>query len=118
MSPSSSGKSGAERRRWERVDISYEAGVRVSDPKGNLLGTLRQIARGGMMLEPEKPFKPRKKYKLLVSDEDEKVRFQVNALCHYDNGRFAGFEFVDLDPDSAVDVGVLMGKYYGLETKR
>ena len=38
---------GAEKRRFERVDISHEAQVLVLDAKGRKAGVLRQLARGG-----------------------------------------------------------------------
>ncbi len=103
----------AERRRFERVDIAFKAQVRVCDTKGRVLGTLRQIGRGGIMLEPERDFKKDKKYKLVISDESEKIRFQVNAVVRYASARHVGFEFQDLDAEAAVDVGILIGKYYG-----
>ncbi len=115
---SSSEKSGSERRRFERVDVAFAAQVRVSDHKGKPLGTLRQISRGGIMLEPatDKPFKAGKKHKMTIADESEGIRFQVNAVVRYADARKVGFEFLDLDADSAVDVGILIGKYYGSET--
>jgi hypothetical protein len=103
---------GSERRRFERVDIAFKAKVRACDTKGKLLGVVRQIARGGIMLEPEREFKKDKKYKLVISDESEKIRFHVNAVVRYASARHVGLEFQDLDADSAVDVGILIGKYY------
>ena len=107
------GKSGAERRRFERVDVDYAAKVRVTDSKGQLLGILRQIGRGGIALEPEKPFKKDKRLKIVISEESEKIRFQVNAVVRYASPRQVGLEFRDLDAEAAVDVGILIGKYYG-----
>ncbi len=106
-------KSGIERRKFERVEVGHEAKVRVTDPKGQLLGTLRQIGRGGIALEPEKPFKKDKKLKIVISDESEKIRFQVNVVVRHAGPRHVGLEFRDLDADAAVDVGILIGKYYG-----
>ncbi len=105
-------KSGTERRRFERVDVEHEAKVRVTDPKGQLLGILRQIGRGGIAFEPEKPFKKDKKLKIVISDESEKIRFQVNAVVRYATPRQVGVEFRDLDAEAAVDVGILIGKFY------
>lgn len=103
---------GDERRRFERVEIEYDAKVRVTDSKGQLLGMVRQIGRGGVAIEPEKPFKKDRKLKLVISDPSEKIRFQVNAIVRYAGPRQVGFEFRDLDADAAVDVGILIGKYY------
>jgi hypothetical protein len=102
----------SERRRFERVDVGPKAKVRVTDSKGQLLGMLRQIGRGGIAFEPEKPFKKDKKLKVVISDDSEKIRFQVNAVVRYAGPRQVGLEFRDLDAESAVDVGILIGKFY------
>ncbi|MBZ5646143.1 MAG: PilZ domain-containing protein [Acidobacteriia bacterium] len=112
MTHSAALKSGVERRKFERVEVGYAAKVRVTDTKGHLLGILRQIGRGGIALEPEKSFKKDKKLKLVISDDSEKIRFHVNAVVRYAGPRKVGLEFRDLDADAAVDVGILIGKYY------
>ena len=112
MTHSTAFKSGHERRRFERVQIGHAAKVRVTDTKGHLLGTVRQIGRGGIAIEPEKSFKKDKKLKLVISDNSEKIRFHVNAVVRYAGPRQVGLEFRDLDADAAVDVGILIGKYY------
>jgi hypothetical protein len=94
------------------VDVGYTAKVKVTDSKGQFLGILRQIGRGGIALEPEKPFKKDKKLKIVISDESEKMRFQVNVVVRYTGPRQVGLEFRDLDAEAAVDVGILIGKYY------
>ncbi len=105
-------KSGTERRRFERVEVEQAAKVRVTDPKGHLLGIVRQIGRGGIAFEPERPFKKDKKLKIVISDESENIRFQVNAVVRYASPRQVGVEFRDLNAEAAVDVGILIGKYY------
>lgn len=112
MTQTTAFKHGHERRRFERVEVGYAAKVRVTDTKGHLLGILRQIGRGGIALEPEKPFKKDKKLKIVISDDSEKMRFQVNAVVRYAGPRQVGLEFRDLDAEAAVDVGILIGKYY------
>ena len=106
---------GAERRRFERVDVAFSAGVQVTDRKGKVMGVLRQLGRGGFMLEPNKPIKPGKKYDVLIVDKSEDVRRAVTALARYADARYAGFEFQHLDVDAAVDIGILIGKYYASE---
>lgn len=112
MTQTTAFKHGHERRKFERVAVGYAAKVRITDTKGHLLGILRKIGRGGFALEPEKPFKKDKKLKVVISDDSEKIRFQVNAVVRYAGPREAGFEFRDLDAEAAVDVGILIGKYY------
>jgi len=43
-----------ERRKFERVDIAHQAQVLVLDARGRKTGVLRQLARGGFMMEPTK----------------------------------------------------------------
>ncbi len=107
--------SGAERRRFERVDVAFSAGVQVTDRKGKVMGVVRQLGRGGFMLEPNKPVKTGKKYELLIVDKSENVRRAVTAVALYADARYAGFEFQHLDIDAAVDIGILIGKYYASE---
>jgi hypothetical protein len=105
-----------ERRRFERVDIAHDSQVLVLEPKGKKVGVLRQIGRGGFMMEPEKNFsKDDKAHKLTIHEPDEKLRIEVKARVLYSDPRFVGFEFVDLDADAAVEVGIIIGKYYEAE---
>ena len=39
-------------RKFERVDIAYNSGVQVLDARGKKVGVLRQLGRGGFMMEP------------------------------------------------------------------
>lgn len=104
-----------ERRRFERVEISYAAGVHITDRKGKKLGVLRQIGRGGFMVEPDKRVKVGKKYELTLVEKSENIKRNVAAVVRYADSRFAGFEFIDLDADAAVEIGILIGKYYASE---
>lgn len=109
---SSSAEVLSNRRRFERVDVTFTAQVQVTDEKGKSVGVLRQIARGGFMLEPEREFKEGKKYKFHIIDRSENIKLAVKAVCRYGDIRRAGFEFNNLDVDSAVELGILIGKYY------
>ncbi len=104
-----------ERRRFERVEVSYAAQVHITDRKGKKMGHLRQIGRGGFMVEPEKPVKVGRKYELMLVDKSENIRRNVTAIVRYSDSRFAGFEFIDLDADAAVEIGIIIGKYYASE---
>jgi PilZ domain len=110
---SGSGGSGAERRKFERIDIDSKAQVLVLDAKGRKAGVLRQLARGGFMMEPDRPYaKDHKIYHFTIHEPTEDIRVQVSAKLRYAEDNFVGFEFVDLDADSAVEIGVIIGKYY------
>ena len=106
-------KSGADRRRFERVDIAAEAGVLVFDVKGRRVGVLRQLARGGFMMEPVKDYSDDNKiYNFTIQEPREGISVTVNARARSAGEDYAGFEFVDLDPNSAVDIGLIIGAYY------
>jgi hypothetical protein len=104
----------SERRRHERIDVSYTSQVHVTDEKGKRVGVLRQLARGGFMMEPEteKEFKEGKKHKLILVDRSENIRLLVKVVVRYADIRRAGFEFEGLDINSAIEIGILIGKYY------
>ena len=103
----------SERRKHERVHVTYHAQVLVLDSRGKKLGVLRQLGRGGFLMEPEKSFtKDGKVHKLTLHEPHEEIHAQVSARVLYADARAVGFEFVDLDPDAAVEVGIIIGKYY------
>ena len=102
-----------ERRRFERVDITHQAQVLVLDSKGRKTGVLRQLARGGFMMEPAKTYSEDSKiYTFTIHEPSEDIRVRVNARLRFSDQQYAGFEFVDLDPESAVQLGLIIGKYY------
>src|SRR5256885_15965514 len=95
--------SAGERRKFERIDIPYNSQVLVLDSKGKKTGVLRQLGRGGFMMEPEKTYtKDGKTYKFVIHEPQEDIRVQIHARGRYADPRHAGFEFVDLYADSAV----------------
>jgi hypothetical protein len=103
----------SDKRRFERVNISREAGVMVYDVKGKKAGLLRQLARGGFMMEPEKDYsKDNKIYNFTIQEPKENIRVTFNARARSAGKDYAGFEFVDLDPAAAVNIGLIIGAYY------
>jgi PilZ domain len=102
-----------EKRRFERIDIRAEAQIVVLDKKGRKAGLLRQLARGGFSIEADKSY-PRdsKVHEFTIHEPSEDIRVDVSARVRFAEGNLIGFEFVDLTPDSAVEVGVIIGKYY------
>lgn len=102
-----------ERRRFERVDITHQAQVLVLDNKGQQAGVLRQLARGGFMMEPEKRYNDEGVlYTFTIHEPTEDIRVPVNAKLRFSDQQYVGFEFADLDPESAVAIGMIIGKYY------
>ena len=102
-----------EKRRFERIDIKPEAQILVLDQSGRRAGVLRQLARGGFSMMPEKPY-PRDNtiYEFTIQEPTEDIRVQISARIRSADEQIAGFEFVDLDASSAVDIGIIIGKYY------
>ncbi len=113
MTKQTAEKSGADRRRFERVDIAPDAEVLVLDVKGRKAGVLLQLARGGFMMAPVKDYsKDNKIYNFTIQEPKEGISVTVNARARSAGDAYAGFEFVDLDPDAAVDIGLIIGAYY------
>ena len=103
----------ADKRRFERVEIGPEAQVLVYDMKGRKAGVLRELARGGFMMTPEKDYsKDSKIYNFTIHEPKEDIRVTVNARARWAGGDCAGFEFIDLGPDAAVSIGLIIGAYY------
>ena len=107
------GKRVEEKRRFERVNIQHNAQVLVFDAKGRKAGVLRQLARGGFMMEPEKDYSEDNKiYNFTIHEPKEDIRVNVNARARSAGDDYAGFEFVDLGPEAAVNIGHIIGSYY------
>jgi hypothetical protein len=102
-----------ERRKFERVDIARDAQVSVLKHDGNKAGVLLQIGRGGFMMAPEKHFaKDVQTHRLTIHEPSEQIQVEVQARVLYTGKQFVGFEFVDLDADAAVEIGIIIGKFY------
>jgi hypothetical protein len=107
-----------DKRKFERVDIAHDAQVMVLDHKGHKAGVLRQLARGGFMMDTDKDYsKDNKVYSFTIHEPSEDIRVTINARPRYVDKSFVGFEFVDLDHDAAVEVGLIMGTYYDFKHK-
>jgi len=107
-----------ERRRFERVEIDPKATAYVTDAKGVRQGDLRQLGRGGFLITTtsDTNFKKDKKQRFVIVDPQEGLNISIHAtFCYFKQG-CAGFEFNNLDADSAVKIGILIGKYYVSDT--
>jgi hypothetical protein len=105
---------GDERRRFERVQIG-ESKVYVADEAGNRIGRLRDIGRGGMFVETRKSFPDQSHLVLHLVDESEGINRRLRAIARYATNNGLGFEFLELEPDAAVEIGVIIGKYYSAQ---
>ena len=102
-----------EQRRFERIDLKPEAQIVALDPHGRRAGVLRQLARGGFSMQADAPYsKDSRIHEFIIHEPAEDIRVAVRARVRSVDARLAGFEFVDLDADAAVDIGIIIGKYY------
>src|SRR5258708_37145818 len=99
-----------DRRKFERVDIAHQAQLLVIDAKRKKTGVLRQLARGGFMMEPEKTYSDDNKiYGFTIHDPSEDMDVPGNARLRFSDQQYAGFEFIALDPDPAWATGRIVG---------
>ena len=102
-----------DRRCFDRVVIPAAANLFVEDDQGNRLGRIRMLGRGGFLLETNRRFPAGQPLALTLVGELDGVRQQVNAVRRYANSDGdVGFEFQALGPEVAVEIGVLIGKYF------
>lgn len=105
-----------DRRRFERVDIPDNARIFVLDSNGSKLGPLRILGRGGMLFLSNRDLTPGSKMTLRISDEVEVLTRDVEATIRYRSPEGIGCEFEKLDADTAVEIGVWIGKFYSSRT--
>lgn len=102
-----------ERRKFERLQIPDIAKVQVTFPDGKKLGMLTVLGRGGFQVSTKKTFHNGDVHSLVIVDKSEKIERQVRAVVRSVEPKgLVGFEFDALDPDAAVEMGVIIGKYY------
>jgi hypothetical protein len=102
-----------ERRYFDRVTIPADANLFLDDDHGNRLGRICELGRGGFLLETNRRFPPAEVLPFVMVGESDGVRRQVNALQCYTNPEGdVGFEFSALGPDAAVEIGVLIDRYF------
>ena len=106
-----------ERRKFERIRIPGSARIHVQ-AGGKEVGPVSMIGRGGLMVDTQESFELGKKVELRIMDEAEGIHRKVTAIARYRQGQGVGFEFYHLDADAAVEIGVIIGKYYSHAAKK
>ena len=102
-----------ERRYFDRIVIPATANLFLEDDQGNRFGRIRMLGRGGFLLETSRRFPAAETLAFTIVGEDDDVRRQVHAVQRYTNpDGNVGFEFQALEPDAAVEIGVLIDKYF------
>jgi len=104
---------GEERRRFERINLPGSSNVEVRTEDNHSLGPVRMLGRGGLQVQSNRKFEVEEEHTLLLIDESEQIRREVNVIVrNLSGGGLVGFEFQNLSPDAAVEIGVIIGKYY------
>ncbi len=104
-----------ERRKFERVHIPEWAKVFVADVTGKKLGDVRMLGRGGMLLAIPGGLPAGGRHTVYIVDASEGIRREVRIVVRYSMPGGVGCEFVDLEPDAAVEIGIIIGKYYSAQ---
>ncbi len=101
-----------DRRKFERITLPESTKVFAHDAQGERLGRVRIIGRGGLLIEGRQSFAPGSHHELVLVDDTEGIKRPVPAVARYVTPQGIGFEFESLEPDAAVEIGVIIGKYY------
>ena len=102
-----------ERRYFDRIVVPATANLFLEDDQGNRFGRIRMLGRGGFLLETSRRFPAAETLAFTIVGEQDGVRRQIHAVQRYTNpDGDVGFEFHALEPDAALEIGVLIGKYF------
>ena len=101
-----------ERRKFERVSLPATAKAYVTTQDGKRVGPLSVLGRGGFQVDTKEHYKPGEAYSFMIVDESEGIRRGIWAIPRMVTPTAVGFEFESLEADAAVEVGVIIGKYY------
>ena len=82
-----------ERRRFERVNLPETSKVYVADTQKRTLGPVVMIGRGGMLFRTDFPFEEGSRVDLLLVDDSEGIKRELNAIVRYNRDEGVGIEF-------------------------
>ncbi len=107
-----------EKRKYERVLLPENSVAYVADSNGKRIGALLVVGQGGILCQCDpKLFKPGQLVSLSLVDPSEGIDRHMSCEVRYADERGVGFAFEDLGPESAVEIGVIIGKYYAAAKK-
>ena len=99
----------SERRKFERVAVPESAGIHLS--RGSkTMGPVCMLGHGGLLIHTEQKFKKGQKLTVVLADDAKTVSRRIPAVVRYARSGETGFEFVKLDAETAIDIGVLIGR--------
>lgn len=99
------------RRKYERVRIPASSGIYVTDDGGKKVGAVRELGLGGMLVETAAGCHEGDMLSFILVDESEGIRRHVKTISCYNTPDGMGFHFHTLEPQAAVEVGVIIGKH-------
>jgi hypothetical protein len=107
-----------EKRKYERVLLPAQSGAYIEDSTGKRIGALRVIGQGGLFCECDpRTYRAGEVVLLRIVDPSEGIERNLSCEVRYTEDKGIGFAFDDLGPDSAVEIGVIIGKYYSAGKK-
>ena len=101
-----------DRREFERIRIPESAKIIVRESGGKKIGLMHTLGRGGMMVDSPKELAIGTRLQLTLADELEGHSCEVTSVVRYKSEEGYGCEFEKLDVESAVEIGVWMGRFY------
>ena len=99
------------RRKYERVKIPASSGIYVTDDAGRRVGAVRELGLGGMLVETTAGCHEGDMLSFILMDDSEGIRRHVKTVSCYNAPDGIGFHFHTLEPQAAVEIGVIIGKH-------
>jgi len=99
------------RRKYERVTIPGSAGVYATDEGGKRIGPVRELGLGGMLVETALDCHEGDMLSFVLVDEAQDIHRHVKTVSCYKTAGGVGFHFHTLEPQAAVEVGVIIGRH-------
>jgi hypothetical protein len=99
-------------RKFERVRLPQNTDVFALDEYGRRLGRVHTLGPGGLLLATNAQLMEGSPYHIVLVDESEHIRRPLVVVVRYRNDEGIGLEFRAMDIDTAVDIGIIIGKYY------
>jgi hypothetical protein len=101
-----------EKRKYERVKLPDSAGIYATDDHGQRIGVVRELGLGGMLVDTTVSCHEGDMLSLVLVDESEGIHRHVKTVSCYQTTGGVGFHFHTLEPQAAVEVGVIIGKHH------
>ena len=101
-----------DRRKFERISVPTAARLFAETPDGKRLGPIRELGKGGLLVETSDDLALGETYQIVIVDGRQQVRREVSATVRYLKDTTVGLQFHNLELDAAVEIGVLVAKFY------